>query len=193
LPPGLLLAIPPTLLPSVPERTPLARVGSCPPTLIWGCMATGPIPERVSELEATRLPMRALLSCLLACTRRATSSFWVLEVRTLTLSSSLLSKISIAPLLLLFPPPACCAVLLLVPAFAPWILPTEKLSWKGKATFGSTNVFSLVGLEVACRRSQTQSWLSNSATAVISDYVWGEVTVWVAESQVHSLTSCRRT
>jgi hypothetical protein len=160
--------------------------------LIWGCMATGLIPGRVSELEA-RLPMGALLSCLLACTRRATSLSWVLEVRMFMSSLSLLSKISIAPSLLLFPPLACCAVLLLVPAFELWIVPTKKSSWKGKATFGSTNVFSLAGLEVACRRSLTQSWLSNSATAAISDCVWGEVTVWVAESQVHLLTSCRRT
>jgi hypothetical protein len=174
LPPGPLLAIPPTLLPLVPERTPLARVGSCPPTLIWGCMETGPIPGRVLELEATWLPMGALLSCLLAYTRRATSSSWVLEVRTLTLLSSLLSKISIAPSLLLFPPPACCAVLLLVPAFAPWIVPTKNLSWKGKATFGLTNVFSLAGLEVARRRFWTHSWLLNSATAAISDYAWGK-------------------
>ena len=124
-------------------------------------MAAGPLQGGRLEPEATRLLTEAPLSCFLAFTRRATSLSWVLVVRALTLSSVLLSNILIIPLSLLLSLATCLVLLFLVLVFAPWIVPTKKLSSKGKAMLGSTYAFSFDGLQVAWMMSLTQSCFQN--------------------------------
>ncbi len=72
---------------------------------------------------------------------------------------------------------------------APWMVLTEKSSWNGNATYGST-CFFLVCLDwLFCNRDWTQSCCLNSALADILDWVLGEVTAFKLESHVHSLIS----
>jgi hypothetical protein len=76
---------------------------------------------------------------------------------------------------------------------APWMVPIEKLSWKGKATFGSTCFLGgCLGFS-SCASCLTQSCCSKSAIAAISVCALGEVTALRLGSQVHSLISCKRT
>ena len=111
----------------------------------------------------------------------------VFAVSTLTLS--LLSWISTASAAIW----AAAAPGVEVFWLAPWIVPAEKLSWKGNAVFGLTWAFAGCLLLLSWDRSFTQSYCLNSATTDISNWVLGEVTAFSLESQVQSHISWRRT
>ena len=163
----------PTALPAGPSLA-----GSSDPLLAasgWVETEVGPLTGL--EPEANQLPTATSVRTLLL----------VFAVSTLTLSSlSWISTNSAA---------VWAAVAPGVEVFwlALWIVPMEKLSWKGNATFGSTWAFVGCLPPLSWDRSYTQSCCLNSVTADISDWALRVVTTFSLESQVQSPISWGRT
>jgi hypothetical protein len=159
-----LLFGPPLTLPAVPvlvgPSDPVLAVGDSPSALAGVMLAVGLLTGFQSEPMATWFPTIGLFR-FPSLEGRFPALAKVFEVRMLM---SLLSSG------ILIVSDAAGAVQMLAGAtLASWMVPTDKLSWNGNATFGLT-CFFLVGLDwLSCNRDQIQFCCSNSAMADISD------------------------